>query len=207
MYAEITRFRIDPNTSTEAISSMIENFAPQLIEKVPGLLAYYVLEAGDGILATVIICEGPEDLEECAKLATEWGKQRLSEDILSRENLSGFFVEIGEPLQGPLHAAMLEPPEPQFVQYEEGKELADQKVSIAPDNNQGVRSLLSVEEVSEMIGMGKSWVYQHIRSGEIPSMKLGGAIKVKREELEEYVEAQRALQSKGEDLPSAESST
>ena len=39
--------------------------------------------------------------------------------------------------------------------------------------------------------MGKSWVYRRIKSGEIPSVKLGHNIKVKREDLEEYLEAQR----------------
>jgi excisionase family DNA binding protein len=48
--------------------------------------------------------------------------------------------------------------------------------------------LLSVEEVCEALGMSKSWVYQRIRSGEIPSIKLGGSIKVKQEDLEEYLE-------------------
>jgi excisionase family DNA binding protein len=47
--------------------------------------------------------------------------------------------------------------------------------------------LLSVQEVCEALGMGKSWVYQRIRSGEIPSIKLGGSLKVKREDLEEYL--------------------
>ncbi len=39
--------------------------------------------------------------------------------------------------------------------------------------------------------MGKSWVYRRIKSGEIPSVKLGHNIKVKREDLEQYLEAQR----------------
>ena len=39
--------------------------------------------------------------------------------------------------------------------------------------------------------MGKSWVYRRIRSGEIPSVKLGNNIKVKRQDLEEYLENQR----------------
>jgi excisionase family DNA binding protein len=39
--------------------------------------------------------------------------------------------------------------------------------------------------------MSKSWVYQRIRSGEIPGIKLGHTIKVKREDLEAYLQAQR----------------
>ena len=50
------------------------------------------------------------------------------------------------------------------------------------------RQLLSVKEVCEELGMSKSWVYQRIHSEEIPSIKLGGSIKVKREDLQGYVE-------------------
>jgi excisionase family DNA binding protein len=51
--------------------------------------------------------------------------------------------------------------------------------------------LLSVAEVCELLGMGRSWVYQQIKSGQMPSVKLRGAVKVKREDLEEYINSNR----------------
>ena len=36
--------------------------------------------------------------------------------------------------------------------------------------------------------MGKSWLYRRLRSGEIPSVRLGRTIKVRREELEAYLQ-------------------
>ena len=51
--------------------------------------------------------------------------------------------------------------------------------------------LLSIAEVCRSLGMGKSWTYRRLKSGEIPSVKLGRSIKVKREDLEEYLEKQR----------------
>ena len=51
--------------------------------------------------------------------------------------------------------------------------------------------LLSIEEVCRALGMGKSWTYRRIKSGEIPSVKLGRSIKVKRQDLEEYLESRR----------------
>jgi excisionase family DNA binding protein len=39
--------------------------------------------------------------------------------------------------------------------------------------------------------MGKTWVYRHLHSGEIPSVKLGRSIKVRRVDLEEYLEKHR----------------
>jgi excisionase family DNA binding protein len=63
----------------------------------------------------------------------------------------------------------------------------------APERPQERQSLdlLSIPEVCQELGMGKSWVYRRLRSGEIPSVKLGRSIKVKREDLEEYLEKQR----------------
>jgi excisionase family DNA binding protein len=51
--------------------------------------------------------------------------------------------------------------------------------------------LLSIPEVCQELGMGKSWVYKKIKSGEIPSVKLGRVIKVARRDLEAYLEEQR----------------
>ena len=39
--------------------------------------------------------------------------------------------------------------------------------------------------------MGKSWVYRRLHSGEIPNVKLGRSLKVKRVDLEEYLENHR----------------
>jgi excisionase family DNA binding protein len=59
-----------------------------------------------------------------------------------------------------------------------------------PQERQGLR-LLSISELCQELGMGKSWIYRRLRSGEIPSVKLGRSIKVKRADLEEYLEKQR----------------
>ena len=47
--------------------------------------------------------------------------------------------------------------------------------------------LLSMREVCQELGMSKSWVYRRIRSKDIPSIKLGHNIKVRRQDLEEYL--------------------
>jgi excisionase family DNA binding protein len=47
--------------------------------------------------------------------------------------------------------------------------------------------------------MGKSWVYRKIRSGDIPSVKLGGAIKVSRADLDGYVKNNRRYKSQNQE--------
>jgi excisionase family DNA binding protein len=48
--------------------------------------------------------------------------------------------------------------------------------------------LLSIFQVCQELRMSRSWVCTRIKSGEIPSLKLGGKIKVRREDLEGYLE-------------------
>jgi excisionase family DNA binding protein len=58
------------------------------------------------------------------------------------------------------------------------------------DGGKGAVAILSMEEVCRELRMSKSWVYNRVRSGQIPSIKLGGAIKIKRADLNEYIEKQ-----------------
>ncbi len=60
----------------------------------------------------------------------------------------------------------------------------------SPDGAKGAATILSMAEVCRELGMSKSWVYERVRSGQIPSIKLGGAIKIKRADLDEYIEKQ-----------------
>ena len=53
------------------------------------------------------------------------------------------------------------------------------------------QDLFSVMEVCQELGMGKSWVHRRIKIGEIPSIRLGNNIKVRRKDLEEYLQSSR----------------
>ena len=64
------------------------------------------------------------------------------------------------------------------------------EASEQPDGSKGIE-LLSIPQLSQELGMGKSWIYRKLKSGEIPSIKLGRSNKVKREDLEKYLEDQR----------------
>ncbi len=66
-----------------------------------------------------------------------------------------------------------------------------------PERPKGL-GLLTIPEVCQELRMGKSWVCQRIRKGDIPSVKLGRNTKVKREVLEEYLE-RRAYRSQEEE--------
>jgi excisionase family DNA binding protein len=59
--------------------------------------------------------------------------------------------------------------------------------------------LLSPLEVCQELGEGRAVVYQKLRGGEIPALKLGHALKVRREDLEEYMNPQQHPHLLGEE--------
>jgi excisionase family DNA binding protein len=85
------------------------------------------------------------------------------------------------------HHEVLEVLESALIEFEESI------VGDAPERPQEKRDLelLSIAQVCQQLGMGKSWVYRRLRSGEIPTMRLGRSIKVRREDLEEYLQSRR----------------
>ena len=102
-----------------------------------------------------------------------------------------------EPLRQALesHHRSLEELESALIEFAENLDVQEQRPE-RPQAQQGGAEresldLLSITDVCQELGMGKSWVYRHIQSGEIPSVKLGRNKKVRREDLERYVEVQR----------------
>ncbi len=81
----------------------------------------------------------------------------------------------------------LEELESSLIEFEESLHGESQ---VRPLERKGLE-LLSIPEVCRELGMGRSWVYRRLKSGEIPSIKLGHNIKVKRSELEQFLERQR----------------
>jgi excisionase family DNA binding protein len=52
------------------------------------------------------------------------------------------------------------------------------------------KELLSIADLCKELGVGRSWVDSKLKSGEIPSIKLDQNIKVKREDLDKYLDSQ-----------------
>ena len=94
------------------------------------------------------------------------------------------------------HHRSLEELESALIEFEEalvGREERPERPQAQPGEaaGGGHLDLLSIPDVCQELRMGKSWVYRRIQSGEIPSVKLGHNIKVRREDLEGYLERQR----------------
>jgi excisionase family DNA binding protein len=51
------------------------------------------------------------------------------------------------------------------------------------------RLLLRPAEVAELIGIGRSKVYEMLASGELPSVRIGGDLRIPAARLQEWVDA------------------
>jgi|SRR5215218_9676170 len=86
------------------------------------------------------------------------------------------------------HHRALEKLESALVEFEES---ISREATHRPqqDEQRGGVQLLSIPQLCQELGMGKSWIYRRLRSGEIPSVRLGRTIKVRRDELEQYLQS------------------
>jgi excisionase family DNA binding protein len=85
------------------------------------------------------------------------------------------------------HHQALEKLESAIVEFEQS---ISEEATLRPEQEEqrpGVQ-LISIPQLCQELGMGKSWIYRRLRSGEIPSIRLGRTIKVRRDELEEYLQ-------------------
>jgi excisionase family DNA binding protein len=105
------------------------------------------------------------------------------------------------------HHRALERLESALVEFEES--ISSGEAALLPQEEgeqRGGVQLISIPQLCRELGMGKSWVYRRLRSGEIPSVRLGRTIKVRREELEEYLQSHHHPARPQEDLQEEESS-
>ena len=86
-----------------------------------------------------------------------------------------------------MHRHALEELESALLEFEEAVE---GEVPDRPHESNDLE-LLSIPQVCQRLAMGKSWVYRRIHEGEIPSVRLGRTIKVRRADLETFLEEHR----------------
>jgi len=50
-----------------------------------------------------------------------------------------------------------------------------------------IETLMRVGEIAQILSVSKSFAYQRVRQGEIPSIRLGKAVRVRPQDLDSYV--------------------
>ena len=77
MHVAIRRYEVDPGSVEEITRGAEEGFIP-IIKDASGFLAYYVVDAGDGVVATVSVFETKEGAEESISMAADWIRQNMA---------------------------------------------------------------------------------------------------------------------------------
>lgn len=65
----------------------------------------------------------------------------------------------------------------------------------------GYPPLLTVEDVQEVLQIGRTLAYQAMREGELPTVRIGRTVRVPRPALERYIERHTEASSQNEDAP------
>ena len=72
MHATIRRFEgVDVTRMNEVTSKVKETLVPQLRE-LPGFAAYYLIEAGNGVVSSLGLFETSEQADESTKVVAKW---------------------------------------------------------------------------------------------------------------------------------------
>jgi hypothetical protein len=72
MFATIRRYEgVDQNRTVELTNKVTETLLPKL-EKLPGFLGYYLIEAGNGVFSSLNLFETPEQGKESTKIVATW---------------------------------------------------------------------------------------------------------------------------------------
>jgi len=75
MYTVIRRYQ-DVVDTTEVARRAVEEFAP-LVRDQPGFQGYWVVDAGDGVLATITVFESEEAAVESNAAAATWVQENI----------------------------------------------------------------------------------------------------------------------------------
>ena len=78
MYAAIRRYHTNPDSIDEIARRVNEEFV-DIISDMPGFVAYFVLNAGQGEIGSVSVFEDQQSAEESNRRAEEWVGQNLSD--------------------------------------------------------------------------------------------------------------------------------
>jgi hypothetical protein len=80
MFAAIRTYGV---TDIDELSELVKDGFLPIVESVPGFVAYYAVDAGDGMASSITICEDRTGVDESTSRAAEWVEEHALELIES----------------------------------------------------------------------------------------------------------------------------
>lgn len=96
MYASIRKYRIDTDAVAALAVRVEDGFVP-ILNKLPGFVSYMVVDAGDGVVASISIFEDEEAAEQSNAAAATWVKENLSDVITDAPEVTAGEIALAAP--------------------------------------------------------------------------------------------------------------
>ena len=92
MYSSIRRYTTNPDDAAAIIELVKQGNIKELIGGLPGFIAYYMLDCGGGVVATVSVFEDQAGADQSNDVAADWVK----ENVLPSYSMSAPEITAGE---------------------------------------------------------------------------------------------------------------
>lgn len=92
MYSSIRRYTTSPKEAVAIIELIKQGNIEERIGILPGFIAYYIINCGDGVLLTINVFEELADAEQSNTIAAKW----VEEFVLPKYSLSPPEITVGE---------------------------------------------------------------------------------------------------------------
>jgi hypothetical protein len=81
MYISVRRYNLTDGESVEEITRRVqEGFVP-ILSQSPGFIAYTIVDAGEGVAASITVFGDQAGAEESNRRAAEWVKQNMAQSF------------------------------------------------------------------------------------------------------------------------------
>jgi hypothetical protein len=78
MHAAVRRYQV---SDTDALVSKVQEEFVERVKGVDGFVGYYVIDGGDGAVASVTVGETEQAVEDSTRLAAEWVRESAADLI------------------------------------------------------------------------------------------------------------------------------
>lgn len=77
MFASIRRYQVTPGATDELLRRVRDGFVP-IISQAPGFVAYYALDAGNDVVASVSVFQDQAGADESNRMAASWVQHEIA---------------------------------------------------------------------------------------------------------------------------------
>ncbi len=93
MYVSVRRYEMDAEAVDELMRRVEEGFVP-IISNAPGFIAYYALDAGEGVVASISIFTDQAGAEESNRLAADYVRANLASLVSNPPEITAGEVKV-----------------------------------------------------------------------------------------------------------------